>query len=344
MDLRGTARRQHGVVSRPQALAAGLTAKQVRWRVDSGEWQRVHRGVYLTHNGTVTWHARAWAGLLWCGSGGVLALDAAAYLWRLERLAPTVITIGMSPGRRPRPVDGVRTVQRRRLTSTSVDGLPVTRLAQTVVDLADRPECSLPEAISLAARACQQRSLDEQSLLAELRVRGRHRHRRQLRLALGEIGNEAESLPEVWFATRVQRPHGLPAFERQVVEDDGTRTDLKSREFGLNVEVDGRLWHAGERFHSDRRRDRRAAARGEVTLRATFVDLDSRASVHGCGAQGSGRLRTPCASHRAVGGLWQTPWRVRADLRRDRCRTVGAGGGAQPAALRAAVDGLRAGR
>lgn len=276
MDLRGTARRQHGVVSRPQALAAGLTLKQVRWRVDSGDWQRVHRGVYLTHTGTLTWHSRAWAGLLWCGSGSVLVLEAAAHLWRLERVAPAVITIGVCSGRHPRPVAGVRAVQRRRLTSTSVDGLPVTRLAQTVIDLADRPGRSLPDAIALAARACQQRTVDERALLAELQARGRHRHRRELRLALGEIGEGAESLPEVWFTTRVQRPHGLPAFDRQGVEDDGTRTDLKNSAFAVNVEVDGRLWHAGERFHTDRRRDRRAAARGEVTLRATYLDLDQR--------------------------------------------------------------------
>ncbi|GGK71785.1 hypothetical protein GCM10011509_20470 [Ornithinimicrobium pekingense] len=42
------------------------------------------------------------------------------------------------------------------------------------------------------------------------------------------------------------------------------------------MEIDGRLWHAGERFHVDRRRDRRAAGRGEVTLRVTPLELDNQ--------------------------------------------------------------------
>ncbi len=276
MDICAVARRQDGVVSRPQALASGLTSKQVRWRVESGDWQRLHRGVYLTNSGAVTWRARARAGLLWCGAGSVLVMEAAAYLWQLQPAEPAVITIGVPTGRHPLPTAGIRPVQRSRLSATTLEGLRTSRPAQTVIDLADRPGCGLDEAVALAARACQRRLVTEAALLAELAARGRHRHRRDLRLALGEIGRGAESLPEVWFVTRVQRPHGLPVFERQVVERSGTRTDLKNRLYGVNVEVDGQLWHAGERFHTDRRNDRKAAGRGEVTVRATFLELNRR--------------------------------------------------------------------
>lgn len=274
MDVSSVARRQHGVVSRAQAMATGLTAKQVRWRVESGDWQTIHAGVYLTNTGALTWRARAWAGLLRCGTGSVLILEAAALLWRLERVEPAIIAIGVPAGRHPRPVRGVRVVQRTRLRHVKVDGFPTTRLAQTVIDLADRAHCTLDDAVSVAARACQQRSVDERALLEELESRGRHRLRRELRLAFGQIGEGAESLPEVWFVTRVQRPHGLPDFRRQAKEPDSTRTDLKDDVHGVNVEIDGQLWHAGERFHGDRARDRRAAGRGEVTLRMTYLELD----------------------------------------------------------------------
>lgn len=245
VNLRATARRQHGVVTRAQALAAGMTSKQVRWRLQRGDWRRLHRGVYLTNTGRVTWPVRAWAALLWSGEGSLLVEEAAAYVWRLQRAEPAVITVGVPHGRYPPRVVGVRTLQRRRRRRRTVDGFPVSHLAQTVVDLADRPGVSLDDVVSLAARACQQRLVDADSLLTELDARGRHRHRRGLRLALGEIADGAESLPEVWFARRVLRRHGLPAFERQVVQRDGTRADLRSREYGVNVEVDGQVWHAG---------------------------------------------------------------------------------------------------
>ncbi|WP_289019364.1 type IV toxin-antitoxin system AbiEi family antitoxin domain-containing protein [uncultured Ornithinimicrobium sp.] len=268
------ASRQHGVVTRAQALAAGMTAKQVRWRLHRGDWQPVHRGVYLTTTGTITWQARAWAALLRCGDGACLAMDAAAHVWRLTTLEPATITVGVPEGRHPTPVEGVAVTRRRRLLTRTVDGFPVTRLAQTVIDLADRRNGTLDDAVALAARACQRRSATQAALLEELSARRAHRWGRELRLAFGEIGEGAESLPEVWYVTRVQEPHGLPAFERQAREEDSTRTDLKNRQYGVNLEVDGLVWHAGEQFHGDRRRDRRAAARGEVTLRMTYLELD----------------------------------------------------------------------
>lgn len=266
------ARRQHGVLTRAQALAGGMTPKAVVWRVRSGDWQVLHRGIYLTHTGQITWPSRAWAALLRCGDGSALVLDAAAYVWRLQPRPPQVISVGVPDGHRKRPYDGIRVVQRTRLRVREVDGFPVTTLAQTVVDVADRPGMSVDDAVAFAARACQQRQLLPETLVAELQERGRHRMRRELLLACGEIGDGAESLPEVWFVTRVQRPHGLPAFERQV-RSAGTRMDLRNGRYRVTVEVDGELFH-GARFHVDRRRDRRSAARGDIPLRVSFLELD----------------------------------------------------------------------
>lgn len=273
MEQPAAARGQSGVVDRGQALASGLTDKQIRWRLERGRWRALHRGVYLTNPGAVTWPARAWAALLWAGPGSVLVLGSAAFVSRWERTEPAVISVGVPIGRRVRPTAGVAMFRRQRLTTQRVGGLPVTRAAQTVIDLADLTTTSLDDAVGLAARACQSGRVTASGLLAELDTRTRHRHGGLLRLALGEIGDGAESLPEVWFVTRVQRPHGLPTFVRQVVEVGGTCTDLKNVEFGVTVEIDGQVWHAGERFHTDRRRDRGSAARGDVTVRLTYLDL-----------------------------------------------------------------------
>ena len=37
---------QHGVVSRAQVLAAGITPRMIDRRVRGGEWLRLHPGVY----------------------------------------------------------------------------------------------------------------------------------------------------------------------------------------------------------------------------------------------------------------------------------------------------------
>lgn len=313
MDPSAIARRQFGVLSREQALAAGMTAAQVRWRVEKGFWQSLHRGVYLTSSGVVTWSARAQAALLWAGPGSVLTLWTAAHLWRLLPEAPEVLTVGIPERRTPCSTTGVKVGRRARLTSIVLDGLPVTRAAQTVIDVADLPEVSLDDAVALAARACQRGRVTASALSAELRARGRHRQRWELGLALGEIVGGAESLPEVWFVTRVQRPHALPEFSRQVVEPGGTRTDLKNSRYGINLEIDGQVWHAGERFHDDRRRDRRAAGRGELTLRATFLDLarnpcqlaaEIGAALLRRGWPGPLRRCSTCRSARQGDGVW----------------------------------------
>ena len=64
MDPELLARRQHGVISRAQALQAGLTDKAIRCRLYSQRWRPIHRGVYQTHSGETTWLARASAAVL----------------------------------------------------------------------------------------------------------------------------------------------------------------------------------------------------------------------------------------------------------------------------------------
>jgi len=44
--LAAVARRQHGLVTRRQALDAGLTTRQVERRAASGRWASVRQGVY----------------------------------------------------------------------------------------------------------------------------------------------------------------------------------------------------------------------------------------------------------------------------------------------------------
>ena len=52
--LRELARDQAGVVTRRQALDAGMSVGAIAARVRFGRWRRVHLGVYATFTGPLT--------------------------------------------------------------------------------------------------------------------------------------------------------------------------------------------------------------------------------------------------------------------------------------------------
>jgi hypothetical protein len=70
--LRGSARDQAGVVTRQQALGAGMSDGAIVARIKFGRWQRVHFGVYATFTGPMTRDAQLWAAVLAAGPGAQL--------------------------------------------------------------------------------------------------------------------------------------------------------------------------------------------------------------------------------------------------------------------------------
>lgn len=273
MDLETIARRQAGVLSRDQARRF-LTEEAIRHRLTSRRWRRIHPGVYLTSSGQADWRARAHAALLHCGPGAALSLGSAAYLLGLSEKAPAVLNVVIPNGRKVAAVPGVR-IRRSRADETVIRrGLRVTAPARTVLDLADQRGLGAEAAIALAADAVRSRRLSGQELTDALGRRARHRHRQALRLALGEIDQGTQSLLEVRTLRRVIRAHALPPFALQVLDRDcGVRRDFECQEYGVILEVDGRLGHLGAGRLADYRRDREAARTGRITLRAGWHDV-----------------------------------------------------------------------
>ncbi len=72
-QLAARAADQFWVVTLGQCLQEGLTRKAVDWRVHSGRWQRVHRGVFLVHPGPVSLPTRAMAAVLMGGMGSAVS-------------------------------------------------------------------------------------------------------------------------------------------------------------------------------------------------------------------------------------------------------------------------------
>ena len=257
------AARQHGVISHAQLLDAGLTMAAVKHRVAAGWLHRMQRGVYavghpgLTHRGH--WMASVLAG----GPDAVLSHRSAGALWGLCRDARRPeITV---PGRK-RPGTGVHAAAIRPGETVRVDGIRVTKVARTLLDLAEVLTLDqLVEAIDRATAARHLRPALMSSVIRESRGRRGLKPLRQAllitrpqdvltrseleRRALKLIARSRLPMPEV-----NQRLHGY-------------EVDLLWRRANLIAELDGREYHDPER---DTRRDNNLRARGWTTTRFTW--------------------------------------------------------------------------
>jgi len=78
-SLNGVAARQHGVVSREQAMEIGITRSQIAHRLQMGEWYVICSGVYAIASSPSTWEQRLTAAAL-SHPGSIVAGRSAAVL------------------------------------------------------------------------------------------------------------------------------------------------------------------------------------------------------------------------------------------------------------------------
>jgi hypothetical protein len=129
------AARQHGVVTAKQL---GLTSGSITYRVQAGTLHRVHRGVYAVGHDRLSERGEFMAAVLAAGKGAVLASLSAAVLWKAWRRPVREIHVLAPKDRRPQAGFKLRTTRRLdKRDVTEVDGIPVTTLARTLVDLTD---------------------------------------------------------------------------------------------------------------------------------------------------------------------------------------------------------------
>lgn len=130
------AARQFGLITRAQALAEGLTERIIDHKLASGVWLRVYRGVYLIAGTPPSFEQRVLAVCLAVGGAVVASHLTAAVLWGLIERKRLSIEVTVSMDRRVR---GDRyTVHRSRCDLDRVvrtDGIPVTSVARTLLDL-----------------------------------------------------------------------------------------------------------------------------------------------------------------------------------------------------------------
>jgi very-short-patch-repair endonuclease len=263
------ARRQHGLVTRKQLLAAGISKEEIRRRIQKGALLVVHRGVYRVGHRAPSIEARYLAAVLACGDGAVLSGQAAGYLWGLIKgtAPPPEVT---APRRRN--VRGVRTRQARHgeINGTKWRGVPITTVPRTLVDLS-----SLLQLEDLA-RACHEAGVLHRTTPRQvekvLTERPNTPGAKQLRKVMhGDVHVTLSRLERKFVQRLKENALDLPITNKSA---DGRRVDCRWPEHKLTVELDSYRFHNSRRaWEQDRRREREAYARGDEFRRYTHHDV-----------------------------------------------------------------------
>ena len=155
--------RQHGVVSRPQLLALGLGEDAIDHRARLARLHVIHPGVYAVGHRVLTQRGRWIAAVLAAGEGAVLSHHSAGALWGL--LPPTRMLELTSPSQVRRP--GIRAHQSHLPADETAteDGIPVTTVARTLLDLAAVVD---PRRLERALEEADKKRLDEALSLPDL--------------------------------------------------------------------------------------------------------------------------------------------------------------------------------
>jgi very-short-patch-repair endonuclease len=257
-DLRAAlvAARQSGVITASQLVGCGMGRNMISRRLADGRLRRLHRGVYAWGHDHLRPEGRLLAAVLACGSGAVLSHCCAAERWVLLQTARAAIDVtveacGTRTKRRGIDLHIVRRLDPRDVTVH--DGLPVTTVARTLVDLA---ATGPPRRAERALEQAYVRRLLAPGALEDALSRAKGRPTAVLR-GLIEANRPStitrNDLEEKMLA--ISRKAGLP--DPEVNEPlHGYEPDFLWRDKRLVIESDGYGAHHTKRaFEHDRRRD-----------------------------------------------------------------------------------------
>ena len=266
--------RQHGVVSRMQLVAAGLSHREIDGSIAADRLRAMFRGVYSVGHAVVGTKGWCQAALLACGDGSVLSHGTACMLWGFRRadLLPVSVVAPRNGGRKQHGI-AARRMRLDRNDWMVLDGLRVTTPARTILDMAG--ELGPREMRRLVERAQDLRRFDPNGIEAVLERNPPRRGCRPLLHLIALLQPAADgtrSYLERLFLALIRRA-GLPKPEVNVTIE-GRERDFLWRDQRLVIEVDGYAFHSSRAaMRRDKARDRQLTAAAWRPARFTYEEV-----------------------------------------------------------------------
>ena len=284
---------RHNVITFGELRDLGLSADEIQYRSDVGRLHRKYPAVFAVGRPDLTLDGVFFAAVRACGPGAKLCRVSALRKWGLIRDGGTY-RIDVAAPRSIKPKQGIRLHRPLclgDLDTTIVDEIPITSVAQTLLDVA-APGIRF-DVGRLVHEAGVKEVLDMRAVWEVLARNPTARGARRLEEAMREeVPFTRSGLEQAALA--LFRSFSVPQPETNVHVCDGEKlveVDFVWRELGLIVEVDG------SRYHRTRWRRRQDAAK-TAALRAQgwtvhrFTDIE----INGTPAQIATTVLT--ATHR----------------------------------------------
>lgn len=259
----------HGVVTRAELRAAGVSSGEIKHRLGSGALIARHRGVYRVGHAAASVEATYMAAVKACGEGAALCGRAAGFLLGLLRgRAPRAEVVCA----RERRVPGLATRRSAigRRDRTLWRGIRVTSPARTLVDLAATLEAG--ELALACHEAGVKHGTTPRQVLDVLDRRPNSPGAARLRsIVSGETMVSLSKLESRFLSLLRAEGLPLPVTNRRA---GSKRVDCRWPEHRLTVELDSYRYHSSRHaWEADRRREREAYARGDDFRRFVWGDV-----------------------------------------------------------------------
>jgi predicted transcriptional regulator of viral defense system len=267
------AMRQHGVVSASQMLELGYARATLGVWAGDGRLHRLHRGVFAVGHASLTWEGHCMAVVL-AHSPAVASHKTAAWTWGLLRWRPERFDLTAPTRRHSRGSAVIHFARLEDEDRAVVEGIPVTSVARTLLDLA--PSESTDRLHRMMERAEERQVFDRRQFDRLLARAGGHRGRVKLRVALDTLKPEVailrSGLEKRFLALALAV--GLPRPSTNVFVA-GYELDAYWEAEGFAVELDVYETHGSRlSFEEDRERADDLLLAGVEMIRVTGVRLD----------------------------------------------------------------------
>ena len=274
--------RQLDVISRQQALAAGLTRHALAHRLrPGGSWRGLLPGVYMAATGAPTTLQQEMAALLYAGPGSVITGSAALRCHHIRTELTEIVDVLVPAARQRRDTGFVKLHRTTRMPGRIWEAGPVQYVmpARAVADTV-RSLTSLRDVRAVVADAVQRDKCTVKTLTTELSA-GPNAGSALFREALADVAEGVRSAAEgdlKDLLTTAGLP--MPLFNPSLHDDTGAfiaRPDAWWPELGIAVEVDSREWHLSPEDHAKTlARGRRMAQHQIIVLRFTPRQIRSQ--------------------------------------------------------------------